>query len=84
MPVPRTVNHSALAIGPLPASLALLSMAVGAAVLIGASTLVLVPLLVGLVMLAAWLVITLLLGWAGIEAMAAFERWLESAPRFQR
>ena len=42
-----------LRIPPLPASLALVSMAVGAVVLIGLTTLALIPLLVGLGLLAA-------------------------------
>jgi hypothetical protein len=34
--------------------------------------------------MAAAIVATLLLGWAGIEALAAFERWMDHDPRFQR
>jgi hypothetical protein len=34
--------------------------------------------------LAVAIVVTLLLGWAGIEALAAFERWMDRDPRFQR
>lgn len=73
-----------LRIHPLPASLALVSMAVGAVVLIGLTTLALVPLLLGLGLLACWLVAALLLGWAGVEGLAALERWFENDPRFQR
>ena len=71
-------------IGSLPASLALVTLAVGAVGLVAATTLLLVPVLVGLGILVAWLVATLLLGWAGIEAMAALERWMDSEPRFHR
>ena len=74
----------ALRIPPLPASLALVCMAVGAVVVIGLTTLALVPLLVGLGLLAALLVSALLLGWAGLEGLAAMERWIENDPRFQR
>ena len=74
----------ALRIPPLPASLALVCMAVGAVVVIGLTTLALVPLLVGLGLLAAWLVSALLLGWAGLEGLAAMERWIENDTRFQR
>ncbi len=74
----------ALRLPPLPASLALVCMAVGAVVVIGFTTLALVPLLIGLGMLAAWLVAALLLGWAGLEGLAAIERWIENDPRFQR
>ncbi len=73
-----------LRIHPLPASVALVSMAVGAVVLIGLTTLALVPLLLGLGLLACWLVAALLLGWAGVEGLAALERWFENDPRFQR
>jgi hypothetical protein len=31
-----------------------------------------------------WVVALLLLGWAGIEALAALERWFENDPRFHR
>lgn len=74
----------ALLIRPLPASLALVCMAVGAVMVIGLTTLKLVPLLLGLGLLAAWLVAALLLGWAGLEGLAAIERWIENDPRFQR
>lgn len=80
----RPLAKPALRIPPLSASLALVSMAVGAVVLIGLTTLALIPLLVGLGLLAAWLVAALLLGWAGLEGLAALERWIENDPRFQR
>jgi hypothetical protein len=53
-------------------------------VVIGFTTLALVPLLIGLGLLAAWLVAALLMGWAGLEGLAAIERWIENDPRFQR
>jgi hypothetical protein len=59
-------------------------MAAGAVVLIGFTTLALVPLLLGLGLLAAFLVGALLLGWAGLEGLAGLERWIENDPRFQR
>ncbi len=74
----------ALRLRPLPASLALLSMAVGSIVLIGVTTLALVPVLIGVGLFLSWLVAALLLGWAGIEGLAALERWIENDPRFQR
>ncbi|MFN9645414.1 MAG: hypothetical protein ACK6BG_09935 [Cyanobacteriota bacterium] len=44
----------------------------------------LIPLLVLLGGFVLWIAATLLLGWAGIEALAACERWMEGDPRFQR
>jgi hypothetical protein len=76
-----------LRIAPLPASLLLIATALGSIVLISIAVLTLVP-LVPLVMIVGGLavatVVTLLLGWAGIEALAAFERWMDHDPRFQR
>lgn len=83
-PLEGPLAKLALRIPPLPASLALVCMAVGAVVVIGLTTLALVPLLVGLGLLVAWLVSALLLGWAGLEGLAAIERWIENDPRFQR
>jgi hypothetical protein len=68
----------------LTASIALTCTAIGAAVLIGITTVALVPIVIGLGLLAAWLVVALLLGWAGIEGLAALERWFENDPRFHR
>jgi len=59
-------------------------MAVGSIVLIGVTTLAMVPVLIGVGLFLSWLVAALLLGWAGIEALAALERWIENDPRFQR
>ena len=39
---------------------------------------------VGAVVVFAWLMALALLSWAGIEGMAALERWFENDPRFQR
>ncbi len=80
----RTTGFSPLALPPLPTSLLLASAAVGCIVLTSLAALTLIPLLVLLGGLALWLVATLLLGWAGIEALAACERWMERHPRFQR
>jgi len=57
---------------------------VGALVITLAVALALVPLVVGVCALVVWLVLALILGWAGIELLAALERWLENDPRFQR
>jgi hypothetical protein len=59
-------------------------MALMAAVLIGVASVLLVPIFLAMDLLATWLVASLLLGWAGIEAMAAFERWIENEVRFLR
>jgi hypothetical protein len=53
-------------------------------VLTGVALLTLVPLVMIVGGMAAAIVATLLLGWAGIEALAAFERWMDHDPRFQR
>ncbi len=73
-----------LALPPLPASLLLISAAVGSIVLSVVAALTLLPLLVLVGGVVLWIVVTLLLGWAGIEALAACERWMERHPRFQR
>jgi hypothetical protein len=57
---------------------------VGALVITFAVSLALVPLVIGVGALVVWLVLALILGWAGIELLAALERWLENDPRFQR
>jgi hypothetical protein len=49
-----------------------------------AVALALLPLLVGVGALLLWLTVALILGWAGIELLAALERWFENDPRFQR
>jgi hypothetical protein len=53
-------------------------------VLIGVASVLLVPIFLAMALLATWLVASLFLGWAGIEAMAAFERWIENEVRFLR
>lgn len=80
----RPTLFSPLALPSLPASLLLASAAVGFIVLTSLAALTLIPLLVLLGGIALWIVATLLLGWAGIEALAACERWMERHPRFQR
>jgi hypothetical protein len=62
----------------------LASAAIGCIVLTSLAALTLIPLLVLLGGLVLWIVASLLLGWAGIEALAACERWMERHPRFQR
>jgi hypothetical protein len=49
-----------------------------------AVSLALLPLVVGIGALLVWLALALILGWAGIELLAALERWFENDPRFQR
>lgn len=73
-----------LRLRPLPASVALVSMAVGAMVILLVTALTFIPLLVGAAVVTAWIAALLLFGWAGIEALAALERWVESDPRFKR
>jgi hypothetical protein len=68
----------------LPTSLLLASAAVGFVVLATLAALTVLPLLVLLGGALLWIVSTLLLAWAGIEALAACERWMERNPRFQR
>lgn len=74
----------ALRIRPLPASLLLVSVAIGATILVSLMMLTLVPLVLLVGGLVLWMVVSLLLGWAGIEVLAACERWMERDPRFQR
>jgi hypothetical protein len=57
---------------------------VGAVVVFGVLSLALVPLLLAIGIGFAWVLAALLLGWAGIEVMAALERWFENDPRFHR
>ena len=68
----------------LPTSLLLASAAVGFVVLATLAALTVLPLLVLLGGALLWIVSTPLLAWAGIEALAACERWMERNPRFQR
>lgn len=80
----RPTLFAPLALPSLPASLLLASAAVGCIVLTTLAALTLIPLLVLVGGLVLWVVASLLLGWAGIEALAACERWMERHPRFQR
>ena len=68
----------------LAASLVLLSAAVGSVVLAGFAAVALIPVVFTLAVALGWVVALLLLGWAGIEALAALERWFENDPRFHR
>ena len=77
------VNQFFLQLRPVQGTALLLCSAVGALVLVAALVLTLVPVVFGLGLLGACLVIALLLGWVAIEAMPALERWLESDARFQ-
>jgi hypothetical protein len=84
MPSLRPLGNRGLTVRPLAASALLVCTAVGALVVIGFTTLALVPLVLGVGLVAAWLMALALLSWAGIEGMAALERWFENDPRFQR
>jgi len=75
---------TSIKIAPLPASLLLIATALGSVVLAGIALLTLVPLVMIVGGMVITVVATLLLGWAGIEALAAFERWMDHDPRFQR
>lgn len=82
--LPCAVAKVGLSLRPLPASALLICAGIGATVLIGFLTVALVPVIV-----AAGLVVALVAGavacaWAGIEALAALERWMENDPRFHR
>lgn len=73
-----------LSLRPLPASFALVCAGVGAMVVIGFLSFAVVPLLFGAGLLLAFLAGAVVFGWAGIEALAALERWIENDPRFSR
>lgn len=72
------------ALRPLPASLVLVCSGIGALVLIAVVTFALVPLMIGLGVVAALVVAALFFAWAGLEGMAALERWMENDPRFRQ
>jgi hypothetical protein len=78
------VLKSSLQRRPLQTGLVILCSSVGALVLISAVGLTLLPLVAAAGLMLVWLVLILGLGWLGIEALAALERWLEQDPRFQR
>ncbi|MEB3183970.1 MAG: glypican [Cyanobacteriota bacterium] len=65
-------------------SLLLACTGIGAVVVFSAISLTLLPLVMGVGLLVAWILVALLVVWGGIEALAALERWLERDPRFQR
>lgn len=73
-----------LRIGPLFASLLVIATAIGAIVLTVIAVLTLVPLMMIVGGIAVALMATVLLGWAGIEALAAVERWMDKDPGFLR
>lgn len=72
-----------LSVRPLPASLALVCGGVGAFVLIVFATITLIPVLFTAGLLLAILAGALIFVWAGIEGLAALERWIESDSRFK-
>lgn len=78
------VTKPVLRLNPLAASLVLVCSGVGAVVLGTLTLFTIVPVLLGLGLLACWIVAILLVVWGGIEALAALERWMERDSRFQR
>ena len=58
--------------------------AVGALVLVPMVLLTAIPVLFALALVCGGLVALVLFTWAGIELLAAFERWLEQDPRFHQ
>lgn len=68
----------------VPGVITLACTAVGAAVLLAITVLVLTPVVIGFGVVLAWLLSSLVLAWLGIEAMAALERWFENDSRFLR
>lgn len=80
----RLASAWPLTLRPLHASLLLACAAIGLVGLVSLALVTLLPLVVIVSALAVGLVAALLMGWAGIEALAACERWMERDPRFQR
>ncbi len=80
----RITPSSPLTLPSLPASLLLISAAIGFFLLVSLTVLTLIPLVVILGGVAVGIVGTLLLAWGAIEGLAAFERWMERDPRFLR
>ncbi len=78
------VERSGLSLRPWSASLLIVCAGVGAMVVISALTLAMVPVLIVSAVVLALLIGALACGWAGIEALAALERWIESDARFHR
>lgn len=66
----------------VPGAITVACTAIGAAVLVGFTVLLLTPVVIGLGVVIAWVLASLLLAWLGIEALAALERWLENDSRF--
>jgi hypothetical protein len=73
-----------LRIPTLTQGLLIVTAGIGSLVLLCAVSMALIPILVGVGFLGFWLVALVLVGWGGIEVMAALERWLERDSRFQR
>jgi hypothetical protein len=85
LPASRPSGSSRLwKVPPLAASLVLLCAAVGSLVLAGVAAVALIPVVFSLAVVVGWVAALLLLGWAGIEGLAALERWFENDPRFHR
>lgn len=84
-PSPRSTGSSRLwKVPPLAAGLVLLCAAIGSVVLAGIAAVALIPVVFTVAVALGWVTGLLLLGWAGIELMAALERWFESDARFRR
>ena len=86
MPICRAMALGQLtrSVRPLPASLLLACAGVGAVVLGITATMAFVPVVIGVSLLAVFVVAALLMGWAGLEALAALERWMERDARFKQ
>jgi hypothetical protein len=69
---------------PLPASLVLVGIVLVSAMLTGAASLLLVPIVFALPLFATWLVASLILSLAGIEVLASFEPLNEDEVGFLR
>ncbi|MEB3266706.1 MAG: glypican [Cyanobacteriota bacterium] len=78
------MRHIAPRLRPVGFSLVLLSAAVGAPIVLGVALLMVIPLAVSFGLVAIWIVAAVLIAWAGIEGMAALERWMENDPRFHQ
>ncbi len=82
--VPIPLEKPVLRIPTLTQGLLIVTAGIGSLVLLCAVSMALIPILVGVGFLGFWLVALVLVGWGGIEVMAALERWLERDSRFQR
>lgn len=83
-PEEAAMAQSNLSLRPLPTALLLLCAGVGACVVGTFFTLTLVPVLMMAGFMVAFLFAAVLCAWAGVEVLAALERWLERDSRFQR